>query len=250
MGGRGSSSGMNGAGGGAGGGIGAPAPQAMATPSGFTLADVQAMDDQQLHDFLIGVNSTDIPAFLNQDIHLQKMIYGLGMNDKPEIVDKATMQKLLSGPNPPEMIYRTVNDTTVSGVPITAKDICDMLTDGDTTYVGNGIHGDGLYFSNDLSGSKSYGSSWRGSRTVGAILNSKAKPITESQLKSLYDSFVKSHPQSQKALGFVRSKSYHDSMSQFALTQGYNVIISRQSSHENYYTVLDRSVLTMTRDTY
>lgn len=248
MGGRGSSSGMSGAGG-AGGGVGAAMPQVTPTPSGLTLADVQAMGDQQLHDFLIDVDKTDIPAFLNQNIHLQKMLYALGMNDKPEIVDKATMQKLLSGPNPPVMIYRTVNDTTVNGIPVTAKDICDILTDGDLTYVGNGIHGDGLYFSNSLSGSKSYGSR-RGSRTVGAILNDKAKVISENQLRSLYDSYVKTHPQSQKALGFARSRSHHDSMSQFALTQGYNVIVSKQSSHENYYTVLDRSALTMTRDAY
>lgn len=219
------------------------------TPSGFTLTDVQAMDDQQLHDFLIDVNKTDIPAFLNQDIHLQKMVYALGMNDTPEIVDSATFQQLTSGPGALEPIYRTVNDTTVNGVAVTAQDICDMLTDGDLTYVGNGIHGDGLYFSNDLVGSKAYGNG-RGSKTVAAVLNKKANVISERQLKSLYDNFVKNHPQSRKALGFVKARSHHDSMSQFALTQGYNVITSSQGGGEVYYTVLDRSVLTMTRDHY
>lgn len=238
MGGRGSSSGMTGT---------PPAPK-VSTPSGFTLADVQAMDDQQLHDFLINVNDTDIPAFLNQTTHLQKMIYGLGMNDKPEIVDAATFKQLTTGPGALKPLYRTVNDTTVNGIPVTAQDICDMLIDGDTTYVGVGIHGDGLYFSDSLSGSKAYGDS--SCKTVGAVLNKKAKVISEKQLRSLYDNFVKAHPQSRKALGFARSKSYHDSMSQFALTQGYNVISSQQSSREVYYTVLDRSVLTMTRNHY
>ena len=163
MGGRGSSSGMTGS---------PPAPK-VSTPSGFTLADVQTMDDQQLHDFLINVNDTDIPAFLNQTTHLQKMIYGLGMNDKPEIVDAATFKQLTTGPGALKPIYRTVNDTTVNGIPVTAQDICDMLTDGDTTYVGVGIHGDGLYFSDNLSGSKAYGDST--GKTVGAVLNKKAK---------------------------------------------------------------------------
>lgn len=225
-----------------------PTPAPTATPSGLTLSDVQAMDDQQLHDFLIDVNKTDIPAFLN-NIHLQRMIYALGLNDAPEIVDSATFKQLTSGPGALTPIYRTVNDTTVSGVPFTAQDICDMLTDGDVTYVGNGIHGDGLYFSNDLAGSKAYGGR-SGSKTLAAVLNQKAKVISERQLQSLYDSFVKSHPQSRKALGFARSKSSHDSMSQFALTQGYNVITSSQGGGEVYYTVLDRSVLTMTRDHY
>lgn len=227
-----------------------PAVQAQpSTPSGLTLSDVQAMDDQQLHDFLIDVNKTDIPAFLN-DIHLQRMIYALGMNDTPEIVDSATFKQLTTGPGALTPIYRTVNDTTVNGVSMTAQDICDMLTDGDTTYVGNGIHGDGLYFSNDLAGSKAYGHGGSRSKTVAAVLNMNAKVISETQLKSLYDSFVKTHPQSRKALGFARSKSSHDSMSQFALTQGYNVITSKQFGGEVYYTVLDRSVLTMTRDHY
>lgn len=225
-----------------------PAPAPIATPSGLTLSDVQAMDDQQLHDFLIDVNKTDIPAFLN-DIHLQKMIYALGMNDTPEIVDSATFKQLTSGPGALTPIYRTVNDTNVNGVPFTAQDICDMLTDGDVTYVGNGIHGDGLYFSNDLGGSKAYGGR-RGSKTLAAVLNQKAKVISERQLQSLYDNFVKTHPQSRKALGFAKARSSHDSMSQFALTQGYNVITSNQYGGEVYYTVLDRSVLTMTRDHY
>lgn len=250
MGGRGSRSGMSGAGGGVGGGIGAggaPAPQA--TPSGLTLADVQKMDDQQLHDFLINVDKTDIPAFLN-NVHLQKMLYALGMNDKPEIVDSATMKKLTSGPNAPEMIYRTVNSATINGTSLSAKDICDTITDGDLTYVGKGIYGDGLYFSNDLSGSKAYGYGGD-TRTVGAILNSKAKIITKNQLNSLYDNFVKTHPESQKALGFARSKSgRNNSLSQFALVMGYNVIVTPQSRGENYYTVIDRSALTMTRDKY
>lgn len=224
-----------------------PAP--VTTPSGHTLADVQAMDDQQLHDFLVNVNKTDIPAFLN-DIHLQKMVYALGMNDKPEIVDSATFKQLTSGPGALTPIYRTVNDTTVNGIPVTAQDVCDMLTDGDLTYVGNGIHGDGLYFSNDLAGSKLYGHGGSQSKTLAAVLNQKAKVISERQLKSLYDNFIKTHPQSRKALGFARSKSTHDSMSQFALTQGYNVITSQQYGGEVYYTVLDRSVLTMTRDHY
>lgn len=215
------------------------------TPSGFTLDDVQQMDDKGLHDFLISVDKTDMPAFLNTH-HLQKMVYALGMNQTPEIVSDAQMQQLVS--NGATAIYRTVNDTSVNGIAFTADDVCDMITDGDVTYLGNGIHGDGLYFSDSLSGSKMYGHS--GSKTVGAVFNSKAKMISESALKFKYDQFIKTHPQTRKALGFAKVRSSHDSMSQFALTQGYNVITTRQSGSETYYTVLDRSVLTMSRKRY
>ena len=140
------------------------------------------------------------------------------------------------------------DDTVVDGVPFTASDCCDMLIDGDLTFVGRGIHGDGLYFSNSLSGSKAYGD--HTGQTVGAVLNSKARVISETQLRQDYDAFVKSHPQARKALGFAKSHSTHDSYSQFALIRGYNVISSDQYSNETYYTVLDRSALTMTRKRY
>lgn len=218
---------------------------ATATPSGVTLAEVQQMSDQELHDFLINVYKTDIPDFLNK-VHLQKMIYALNLNAAPEIVDQKTFDNLVKQGNTP--IYRTVNDTTVNGIRFTADDICDMMTDGDTTFVGNGIHGDGLYFSNSLSGSKAYGHS--SSKTVGAVLNSSAKIISESALRQQYNTFIKTHPQTRKALGFARSKSSNDSMSQFALIQGYNVISSPQGGGEMYYTVIDRSALTMTRKRY
>lgn len=217
-------------------------------PTGVTQADLANMSDQELHDFLINVNKTDIPDFLNQN-HLQRMLYAMGMNDAPEIISQQEFDdRTVNAPfgSGDTVIYRTVNDTTVNGVPFTADDCCDMLTDGDITFAGNGIHGDGLYFSNSLSGSKAYGYG-SSSRTVAAVLNSKAKIISESKLQREYDSYVKSHPQTRKALGFARSKSTHDSMSQFALIRGYNVITSNQGNGETYYTVIDRSVLTMTR---
>lgn len=216
-------------------------------PTGVTQADLANMSDQELHDFLINVNKTDIPSFLNQN-HLQRMLYAMGMNDKPEIVSEQEFDDMTVnapfGSGAP-MIYRTVNDTKVNGVPFTADDCCDMLTDGDVTFVGNGIHGDGLYFSSSLSGSKAYGNS--SMRTVAAVFNSKAKIISEQKLNKEYDAYVKSHPQTRKALGFARAHSSNDSKSQFALIRGYNVISYKQYNGEVYYTVIDRSALTMSK---
>ncbi len=244
MGGRGSSSGLLSA---------APMPPQPPAPppppSGKTLADVQAMDDQQLHDFLIDVQNTDLPDFLNTH-HFQKMTYALGLNDKPEIIsqqefDDMTVNAPFGSAQP--ILYRTVDDAQLTGgVTLTAKQIQDMLLYGDLTYHGNGIHGDGLYFSDDKRGSQAYGNGGGRSRTVACVLNSKARPITETALRKQYDAFIKTHPQSRKALGFAKARSTHDSMSQFALSQGYNVIVSHQFGNENYYTVLDRGVLSTT----
>ena len=47
-------------------------------PTGVTQAALANMSDQELHDFLIDVNKTDIPSFLS-DLHLQRMLYAMGM---------------------------------------------------------------------------------------------------------------------------------------------------------------------------
>jgi hypothetical protein len=206
------------------------------TPMGVTLTDVQTMDDKQLHDFLINVQNVDTPDFLNTH-HTQKMVYGLGMNDLPQVVPDAQLQKLIS--NGAKPIYRSVNGATLKGgVSMTASDIQDVTRYGDLTYLGNGIYGDGLYFSNNLRGSKGYGST-----TMQGVLSPNAKTISDRQLKNEYDSFIKTHPRTRKALGFSRSKSTTNSMSQFALIKGYSVITHTHSDGEVYYNVISRSAL-------
>lgn len=212
-----------------------PTPASLAPnapPMGVTLSDVQQMDDTSMHDFLINVQSVDMPQFLC-DSHLQRMIYGLGMNDKPQIVsDKQLNAMVKQGAVP---IYRTVNDSddAVQGISMTSDDICDMMTDGSLSYVGRGVHGDGLYFSDSKRGSKLYGNPGQNPKTLRAVLNpAKARAISESSLQSAYDAFVKSHPRTRRALGFAKAHSTSDSMSQFALLMGYNVITTKVGYNE------------------
>lgn len=147
-------------------------------------------------------------------------------------------------------IYRTVNDSDddVQGISMTSDDICDMMTDGSLSYVGRGVHGDGLYFSDSKRGSKLYGNPGQNPKTLRAVLNpAKARAISESSLQSAYDAFVKSHPRTRRALGFAKAHSTSDSMSQFALLMGYNVITTKVGYNETYYTVIDRSALIMSK---
>lgn len=230
MGGRGGSSGIT--------AVPAPPTQPMTTPMGVTLADVQAMDDKQLHDFLINVYDVDIPDFLNTH-HTQKMVYGLGLNDKPQVIPDVQLQQMIN--NGAQPIYRSVDDVTLPGkVHLSGADMHDMLRDGDLTYLGNGMYGDGLYFSNSLKGSKGYGNT-----TIQGVLSPNARTITEKQLRNEYDNYIKTHPQTRKALGFSakRGSSWKNSLSQFALIRGYNVITYTHYDGETYYNVIDRSAL-------
>ena len=214
------------------------------TESGVTLADAQQMNDKDLHDLLLAITKQDLPDYLmpNQQ---QRFVYALGINGKPIVEDDATFAVNSKGQT---VIYNAQNSANLSGFTLTADDIHDFLKYGDDTLQQNGIYGNGIYFSNSRTGSAGYGQ-----RQSKARLNpATAKVVTMSQLKSEYDSWKKTHPLSQKALGYTKAHNSGygtNTYSQFALLRGYNVIAASQGGGETYYSVLDRSALIYSKST-
>ena len=212
------------------------------TESGITLADVQQMNDQELHDILLAITKQDLPDYLMAN-NQQRFTYALGLNQKPIVEDDATFALNSKGK---EIIYNAQSQANLSGYTLTGDDIHDFLKYGEDTLQQNGIHGNGIYFTPSQGASSSYGN-----RMSAARLNpATAKIITESQLKRDYDSWIQSRPQTRKALGYMarNGNGYGDNTySQFAMLRGYNVIESTQ--HGKTYTVLDRSALIYSKST-
>lgn len=214
------------------------------TESGVTLADAQQMSDKDLHDLLLAITKQDLPDYLmtNQQ---QRFVYALGINGKPIVEDDATFAKNSKGQT---VIYNAQNNANLSGYTLTADDIHDFLKYGDDTLQQNGIYGNGIYFSDNRAGSAGYGS-----RQSKARLNpATAKVVSMSRLKAEYDTWKKTHPLSQKALGYTRAHNSGygtNTYSQFALLRGYNVISAPQRGGETYYSVLDRSALIYSKST-
>ena len=206
------------------------------TQSGVTLADLQQMNDKDLHDILLAITKQELPDYLMPN-NQQRFTFALGLNAKPIVEDDATFAKNSKGQ---EVIYNAQSTANLRGYTLTGDDIHDFIKYGDETLQQNGIHGNGLYFTPSQSASAGYGN-----RQSAARLNpATAKIITETQLKREYDSWVQTHPQSRKALGYMarNGNSYGDNTySQFAMLRGYNVIQSTQ--HGKTLTVLDRSAL-------
>ena len=215
------------------------------TESGITLADVQQMNDQDLHDILLAITKQDLPDYLMPN-NQQRFVYALGINQKPIVEDDATFALNSKGK---EIIYNaqsTVNLNGPNGYTLTGDDIHDYLKYGDDTLQQHGIHGNGINFTPNQGASSGYGN-----RQSAARLNpATAKIVTESQLKREYDNWVTTHPQSRKALGYMarNGNGYGDNTySQFAMIRGYNVIQSTQ--HGTTYTVLDRAALIYSKST-
>ena len=213
------------------------------TESGVTLADAQQMNDKDLHDLLLAITKQDLPDYLmpNQQ---QRFVYALGINGKPIVEDDATFAANSKGQ---KVIYNAQNSVNLTGYTLDADDIHDFLKYGDDTLQQNGVYGNGIYFSDSRTGSAGYGKRQSKARFNPAT----AKIVTISQLKSEYDAWKKTHPLSQKALGYTKANNSGygtNTYSQFALLKGYNVIAAPQFG-ETYYSVLDRSALIYSKST-
>ena len=211
------------------------------TESGVTLADVQQMNDKDLHDILLAITKQDLPDYLMPN-NQQRFVYALGINQKPIIEDDATFAKNAKGQ---QVIFNAQRSVTLGGYTLTGDEIQDFIKFGDDTLQQHGIHGNGINFTNQGA------SAGYGDRQSAARFNpATAKIISETQLKREYDSWVQTHPLSRKALGYMsrNGNTYgNNTYSQFALLRGYNVISATQ--HGGMYVVLDRSALIFSKST-
>ena len=247
MGGRGSGSGRSSGGGG--------------RPSGPI--QLERMSDTQLATFVQRAYGGQIPAGFHDD-PTQRLIHAAGWNGQPKIVT-ATQAEAMARKRGAVALYRTVKDNT------NTHQSSQQIADGfrtDTVFSTGGwggqVYGGGVYFSDSLAGSKSYGHRIHNPPvTIGAVLNDKAKVISDVNLRgagSIGEAWVKSHPKAAKALGCSLNasgsgvKASAGALTAMAMAMGYNVVrneFSGSRAREHYYTILDRTALTTsTKDYY
>ena len=199
-----------------------------------SLKQFQKMNSQQLNNFANDLRGMDYNDLVNQGLNgnnpLQRLVDKLNLHEKPVVLDDDAFDKMVSDNNMLQ-IYRGVYGNRY----LSSDDVVKHTMYANKTYVGDGIHGDGLYFSTDPTTAKVYGSS----RMTAVINPNKAKIITESKL----DNMMRNDP--NYSPNVFRDKS------QYALYKGYNVIqavggnggISHANGGEDYYIPLDRSAL-------
>lgn len=198
------------------------------------------MTDDEKADVISSMVSQDVPAHLS-DTDYQKFIYNIGLNDKPTLVDDATLNSM-SGTE----IFRTVNSVydRKNDISYNADQICKQIQGGRITRTsdnGGSVYGRGLYFADSKRDSSLYGNSKgnvKKTAQVRAKLNSNAKIISHSQAQHGVSAEIKSGSK----LGQALSKcDYASQASIYALSKGYNVI----TSGHGYYNVLNRQAMTI-----
>ena len=199
-----------------------------------------AMTDDQKADFISNNIKSDVPDHLAKN-DFQRFVYNSGLNEKPTIVDDATLDTMTG-----MEIFRTVNSVydRQNDISYTGDQIAKQVMGGRYTRVsdnGGSVYGRGIYFADSYNGSASYGNT-RGNTKQTAVmrgkLNSNAKVINYYTAKS----GVSQEISSGSKLGKVLRKA--DSASQvsiYAMSKGYNVI----ASGHGYLNVLNRNAITM-----
>lgn len=200
------------------------------------------MSDDQKADVIESMIAQGVPSHL-ADNDFQKMIYNIGLNDKPQLVDDAT----LDGMNGTEL-WRTVNNVYDRGndISYTADQIARQVQAGRVTRVsdnGGSVYGRGIYFADNKSDSTMYGNTRGNVQKTAQIrckLNGNAKVINHSKATQ----GVSAEIRSGSKLGKILAKCDYDSQASiYALAKGYNVI----TSGHGYYNVLNRNAVTMSK---
>ena len=167
-----------------GGGGSAAAAQQATTPSGVSYDQFLHMTDDEkyaLMDKIVDDASIVVPDYLD-DSPTSKIIYALGMNNKPTVVSDSALDKIAGSD-----IFRTVSDT--DNPPPFAKDILDQIRTSDYTQLSNSggsTHGRAIYFADDFWGSQKYAKDYH-SLMMRAKVKPNAKVLPETTLKTMMD---------------------------------------------------------------
>ena len=199
-----------------------------------------AMTDDEKADFIDANIKQGVPAHLAQN-DFQRFVYNSGLNEKPDVVDDATLDKMTG-----TEMFRTVNNVYDSrnDISYNADQIAKQVMSGRVTRVsdnGGSVYGRGIYFADNYGGSTSYGNTTGNVKKTAVIrgkLNNNAKVIDYYKASA----GMKKEMSSGSKLGKTLRKC--DSASQvsiYAMSKVYNVI----SNGSTYLNVLNRNAMTL-----
>lgn len=195
------------------------------------LIKYQNQTDDKTARFLAKVhNDTDLNQLQKQtndlygfyDNDFQRLVMQMDLNKKPQVMSARAFNAYVQSSGA-QVLYRGVS----------GSDVIDRFTDSPNNHVGNGVYGEGHYFSADRSTAVSYarqaarssGKGGPGAIMVGA-LSPNARVIDVSDVKREIARRSSSLRNALSKAGHAGTRTYggNDGISQMALKMGYNVI--------------------------
>lgn len=189
-------------------------------------------------------NGDDDVDILNSRSKYQQYVKVMGLNEKPQTMSRKDFESYTKKNKDLPALYRAVTDAGPTGTAggITRgkylrRGILNDLMYGSQQYIGDGIYGDGLYFSTQPT-HQSYGG-FSGSANEAIDRKYMIKATFKSGTKKiLYDDL-------EKMINEYKEKGYNiTDPSSFARSLGYHVIQAHKDGEsEIYYNIIDRSCL-------
>ena len=220
-----------------------PAPPIQQNQPSPSYDAFRQMTDDQKADVIMQARHTQVPIFLAQN-DLQKVMYGLKLNDKPTLVDDSVLDTM-----PGKELFRTVNATSdpTHRIKYSATDVANQTIRGTVTRVsdtGGSVHGRGIYFADDYNGSVAYGNS-RGNASKTAVIRVKLSPNARTVSTAAAANGVSREISSGSKLGRALSKiGYQDQTAIWALAKGYDAMVAGNG----YHVIINRSALIASKD--
>ena len=184
------------------------------TPSGTTLDELMQLSEQEMYDKMNDIlndPNIKVPDYLDGS-DTTKLMYALGMNTKPTVVDDTTFDSLQG-----REIYRTVYESGPMPPPSTDM-VLDQIRNGDYTQLsgkGGSVHGRAIYFATDYTDSTMYGSGERNPQVMRAKINPTANIRSEGSLtRQMYGDNTFDNSRLNARLGG------HDAIAVYAMTHG------------------------------
>lgn len=218
-----------------------PQPVVQPAPQPVISANFDAfrkMTDDQKADVISQAAKTQVPVFL-ADNDLQKVLYGLKLNDKPTLVDDSVLDTM-----PGKELFRTINASANQQyrMKFNATDIAQQTIRGSVARVsdsGGSVHGRGYYFADSYHGSTAYGKT-RGNASQTAVVRAKLSPTAKTISTSSAAAGVSREIASGSKLGRALSKiNSTDRTAVWSLAKGYDVMVAGNG----YHVVVNRSAL-------
>lgn len=220
------------------------------------LQAISSMNDDQLAKLVRDAKNASLPNFLadRPDI-TQQVVYQLGMNELPLVLDTNEFQKFLkdNGISKSQILTRSMNNATYTNtgdkqttMKFTGNQLFDMLKYSRLNYIGGKKGGMALGAGTYLDRTGGRSNTGYGGVSNDAVLNPQyARVIDRSTLATKARSFAQSHPKFAKEVG-AYSTGMNGTASVYALAMGYNVI----TSGSGYHNVIDRKALVWEKNTY
>lgn len=184
--------------------------------------DIAMMSDDEAREFVnrsINRNLEGHEMWANQNSDAQKVAIDLGLYETPQVIGKEDFDKYVSENDSP-VVYRGVKDIeSMSGENMQYQ----KMYDTQKPYFGNGIFGDGLYFSDNVNTANSYAGR---TPAIKCAVRSDAKIIDTNDNKLL---------EAKQRFG-TKDNSIA------AMCAGYDVMVKNKGT-EKYYIVLNRAAL-------